>query len=108
MRILLSAFACAPHSGSEPGVGWHWALELARLGHDVLVLTRARDDRITFRQPLPGELWRHTLERLGFLDALIADQRLRRALQPGDLQAAHKEGAPALVRSEVRSQVSGL
>ena len=43
MRVLLSAFACAPHSGSEPGVGWHWALEIARLGHEVLVLTRARD-----------------------------------------------------------------
>ncbi len=43
MRVLLSAFACAPHSGSEPGVGWHWALEVARLGHEVLVLTRTRD-----------------------------------------------------------------
>lgn len=42
MRVLLSAFSCAPHSGSEPGVGWHWALEVARLGHDVLVLTQAR------------------------------------------------------------------
>ena len=43
MRVLLSAFACAPHSGSEPGVGWHWALEIARQGHEVVVLTRARD-----------------------------------------------------------------
>jgi glycosyltransferase involved in cell wall biosynthesis len=42
MRVLLSAFACAPRSGSEPGVGWHWALEVARLGHEVVVLTRAR------------------------------------------------------------------
>jgi len=38
MRILLSAFSCAPHQGSEPGVGWRWALELAR-EHDVVVLT---------------------------------------------------------------------
>jgi glycosyltransferase involved in cell wall biosynthesis len=42
MRVLLSAFSCAPHSGSEPGVGWHWALEVARLGHEVLVLTQQR------------------------------------------------------------------
>ncbi len=40
MKILLSAYACEPNLGSEPGVGWHWALELARLGHEVWVLTR--------------------------------------------------------------------
>jgi glycosyltransferase involved in cell wall biosynthesis len=40
MKILLSAYACEPNSGSEPGVGWHWAVELARLGHEVWVLTR--------------------------------------------------------------------
>jgi glycosyltransferase involved in cell wall biosynthesis len=41
MRILLSAYACEPGRGSEPGVGWSWATELARLGHRVWVLTRA-------------------------------------------------------------------
>lgn len=41
MKILLSAYACEPGLGSEPGVGWHWAVELARTGHDVWVLTRA-------------------------------------------------------------------
>jgi glycosyltransferase involved in cell wall biosynthesis len=40
MRILLSAFACNPNVGSEPGVGWNWAVEIARLGHEVLVLTQ--------------------------------------------------------------------
>lgn len=40
MRILLSAYACEPGKGSEPGVGWRWALELARRGHEVWVLTR--------------------------------------------------------------------
>jgi glycosyltransferase involved in cell wall biosynthesis len=39
MRILLSAYACAPDRGSEPGGGWNWARELARCGHDVTVLT---------------------------------------------------------------------
>ena len=42
-KILLSAYACEPGKGSEPGVGWHWALELARLGHEVWVLTRAKN-----------------------------------------------------------------
>jgi glycosyltransferase involved in cell wall biosynthesis len=40
MRILLSAYACAPGRGSEPGVGWNWTLELVRLGHEISVLTR--------------------------------------------------------------------
>ncbi len=53
MRVLLSAFACAPHSGSEPGVGWHWALEIARLGHEVVVLTRA-DGRTVIQAELAG------------------------------------------------------
>lgn len=39
MKILLSAFACRPNSGSETGVGWRWATELSRAGHDVVVLT---------------------------------------------------------------------
>ena len=40
MKVLLSAYACEPGKGSEPGVGWHWAQELARLGHETWVLTR--------------------------------------------------------------------
>jgi glycosyltransferase involved in cell wall biosynthesis len=40
MKILLSAFACAPNQGSERGLGWNWAVETARLGHEVMVLTQ--------------------------------------------------------------------
>ena len=29
-----------PNKGSEPGVGWNWAVNLTKLGHDVTVLTR--------------------------------------------------------------------
>jgi len=43
MKILLSAYACEPGRGSEPGVGWHWAIELARLGHEVAVITRSNN-----------------------------------------------------------------
>lgn len=56
-RILLSAFACSPLWGSEPGVGWRWALELGR-HHDVTVLTHAyfRDqiEPLTLRGATPG------------------------------------------------------
>lgn len=43
MMVLLSAYACEPNKGSEPGVGWHWALEISGLGHDVWVLTRTNN-----------------------------------------------------------------
>jgi glycosyltransferase involved in cell wall biosynthesis len=43
MKLLLSAYACEPNKGSEPGVGWGWALEITRLGHEVWVLTRTNN-----------------------------------------------------------------
>ncbi len=42
LKVLLSAYACEPDRGSEPGVGWGWALSLARLA-DVTVVTRANN-----------------------------------------------------------------
>ncbi|MGI8770478.1 MAG: glycosyltransferase family 4 protein [Acidobacteriaceae bacterium] len=43
MKILLSAYACEPHKGSEPAVGWNWARSLVRQGHDVHVITRSNN-----------------------------------------------------------------
>jgi len=42
LKVLVSAYACEPGQGSEPGVGWRLALELAR-HHDIWVLTRANN-----------------------------------------------------------------
>ena len=42
LKVLLSAYACEPGRGSEPEVGWQWAIHLARL-HDVTVVTRANN-----------------------------------------------------------------
>jgi len=44
LRILLSAYACEPERGSEPGIGWQWATRLAQCGHDVCVITRANNE----------------------------------------------------------------
>ena len=44
MKILLSAYACEPNRGSEPGVGWNIAWELAK-HNQVWVLTRPDDGR---------------------------------------------------------------
>ncbi len=38
----MSAYACEPGRGSEPEVGWQWALQMARF-HDVTVVTRANN-----------------------------------------------------------------
>ena len=54
LRILLSAYACEPHLGSEPGIGWHWATRLARAGHAVRVLTRA-NNRESIERALAAE-----------------------------------------------------
>lgn len=43
MKILLSAYACEPNKGSEPGVGWNWAKEIANRGHTVWVITRSNN-----------------------------------------------------------------
>lgn len=39
MKLLLSAYACEPNRGSEPGNGWNWALSTAKMGHEVWCLT---------------------------------------------------------------------
>ena len=38
MKLLISAYACAPCRGSDHAVGWNWATEAHRLGHEVWVL----------------------------------------------------------------------
>jgi glycosyltransferase involved in cell wall biosynthesis len=38
MKLLISAFSCAPNRGSELGIGWNCATEAHRLGHEVCVL----------------------------------------------------------------------
>lgn len=61
MRILLSAYSCEPHRGSEPGLGWNTAVELAR-NHDVWVITKERH-----RKAIEQELTKRPLERVHFV-----------------------------------------
>jgi glycosyltransferase involved in cell wall biosynthesis len=41
-RVLVSAYACEPGKGSEPGVGWNQVRQLARF-HEVWVITRSNN-----------------------------------------------------------------
>lgn len=74
MKVLLSAYACEPGRGTEPGVGWNSAWEISKY-HEVWVLTRPDDGKeaieaellrnpnpnlhfVYFTLPLLGGLWR--------------------------------------------------
>ncbi|MFL5746048.1 MAG: hypothetical protein ACJ751_15345, partial [Niastella sp.] len=46
-KVLLSAYACSPIRGSEPGNGCSWALNLALQGYDVWCLTNVEDREAT-------------------------------------------------------------
>ena len=35
MKLLISAYACAPNFGSDHAVGWNWVTEAHRLGHEI-------------------------------------------------------------------------
>jgi glycosyltransferase involved in cell wall biosynthesis len=44
MRVLLFAYSARAGHGSEPAMGWGWARYLAEAGHDVTLLTHARNE----------------------------------------------------------------
>lgn len=50
MKVLISAYACEPGQGSEPGVGWHFVQEMSR-HHELWVLTQS-DGRAAIEQAL--------------------------------------------------------
>jgi len=68
MKILMSAYACGPGRGSEPGAGWAWACAAAQ-AHDVWVLT-------------------HTSNRVSITAALAQNHELAQRLHPVYLQNA--------------------
>jgi glycosyltransferase involved in cell wall biosynthesis len=57
MKVLLSAYACGPDRGSEPGIGWNCVRQVARF-HEVWVVTWAEQrpaiDRALSLHPLPN------------------------------------------------------
>ena len=62
MKVLISAYSCEPHKGSEPGVGWNIAREVAR-HHQVWVLTRPDESKTA----IEAELARNPIPNLKFV-----------------------------------------
>jgi glycosyltransferase involved in cell wall biosynthesis len=62
MKVLLSAYSCEPGKGSERGVGWNVAQEVAKY-HQVWVLTRPDESR----EAIEAELARNPIPNLKFV-----------------------------------------
>lgn len=45
MKVLLSAYACEPNKGSEPGVGWNWTKYLSTYSK-IIVVTRKNNRHV--------------------------------------------------------------
>jgi membrane dipeptidase len=52
---------------------------------------------VALRTPEPGQLYKHYLERLAWMDEMVTSHGLRRALSATDLEAAHAAGQPAII-----------
>jgi glycosyltransferase involved in cell wall biosynthesis len=60
-KVIISAYGCEPNAGSELGIGWNWAVQAARHGNEVHVVTRANN-----RSRIESELARHPVANLHF------------------------------------------
>lgn len=60
-NIFISAYACEPDKGSEPGVGWCWSVEIAK-NHRVTVMTRKNN-----RQSIETQMAKDNIENLDFV-----------------------------------------
>ena len=61
-KILISAYACRPDKGSEPGVGWNMAVELVKHAKEVWVITRTEN-----RSSIEAEITQNPIPGLNFV-----------------------------------------
>jgi len=65
---------------------------------DAPILGRNAANVLTvINPPQPGQLYQYHLDRLAWVDELIARHGVRRVLRAADLQAAHAAGEPAII-----------
>ena len=61
LKVLVSAYACEPNHGSEPGIGWNWVQEISKCC-DIWVITRANN-----RPLIEGALGTEPLRNIHFV-----------------------------------------
>jgi glycosyltransferase involved in cell wall biosynthesis len=78
MKLLISAYACAPNRGSENACGWNFTSEVARLGYDatVLVSSAHRTAILAATQQEPA------LQRIRWLFPEVASWTLEQGKEP--------------------------
>ncbi len=87
MKVLISAYACEPHRGSEPGVGWNLTNLIAQ-EHEVWVFTSS-----FHRAAIDAELAAHPQPRLHpiYFDPFDQPYNWEKGIRglPGDLHLHH-------------------
>jgi len=61
LKILISAYACEPNKGSEPGVGWNFVKQISQY-HQLWVITRANNQKA-----IEDKLKKHSLENVTWI-----------------------------------------
>ena len=61
LKVLISAYACEPEKGSEPGVGWNWVRMISEIVEEVWIITRANNrpviEKALAQEPMPNVHW---------------------------------------------------
>jgi glycosyltransferase involved in cell wall biosynthesis len=78
MKLLISSYACAPHRGSEHGVGWNWVTHAHRLGHEVWALVAPNHEE-SVRRECEG---RPELAGINWLFVKVPGWTLEQAVEP--------------------------
>jgi glycosyltransferase involved in cell wall biosynthesis len=78
MKLLISSYACAPHRGSEHGVGWNWVTHAHRLGHEVWALVAPNHEE-SVRRECEG---RPELAGINWLFVKVPGWALEQAVEP--------------------------
>jgi glycosyltransferase involved in cell wall biosynthesis len=68
MRVLISAYACSPHMGSEPGMAWNWIINLSNYC-DLYVITEGE-----FKSKIENELKLKSINNIKFYYLPISDK----------------------------------
>ena len=79
MKVLVNAYAVAPHLGSEPGMGWNWCSRLAEF-HELYIITEG-EFRLQIEQALENFPFR---DNMHFYYLPVSDRVRKMCWNQGD------------------------
>jgi glycosyltransferase involved in cell wall biosynthesis len=78
MKILINAYACSPHMGSEPGMAWNWILHLS-VHCDLVVITEGE-----FKDKIEQELENLGISNIKFYYLPLSERVRKMCWNQGD------------------------